>query len=187
MFIDFLTLMLINMTAGLFILAAYLIWGLDDQDQGKWAPAFGTVGLLALACGLRMAWTWPLPGSFNCAYGELSVLFGALFAATAVAMAKGWNLIPIALYAFFAGLAAIVTGARFVDLGMSQMPVLTGAGFVLTGLGGILAAPALMLRARKIVRIAGALTMAAAGAIWALTGYGAIWMHLEAFEKWTPK
>lgn len=187
MFIDFVVLMLLNMTAGLLILAAYVYKGLDDPDQGKWAPAFAMPGAVAFACGLRMVWTWPLPGSYNVAFGEMSVLFGVLFLGAALAQAKGWSLIPTALYALVAGLAAIITGIRFIDLGLTARPVMTGIGFMLTGLGGVFAAPTIYLRRSGLLRLLGALVILAAAGIWALTGYLGAWGHLEAFREWTPR
>jgi putative membrane protein len=41
MFIDYISLMLINMVAGLFILAYYVYSGLDGADQKRWIPGFG--------------------------------------------------------------------------------------------------------------------------------------------------
>lgn len=186
MFIDYLTLMLVNMVAGLCILAAYLWKGIDEPDQAKWAAAFAMPGSVALLCGFHMIMTWPLPGSFNSAYGELSVLFGVLFAGAAVALAKGRDLLPVALYAPFAGLASAVIGVRFVDLGMSSAPLMTGAGFVLTGLAGLFAAPTIYFRSNRGLRAAGVVVLLAAAAIWALTGYVSLWMHMETFANWAP-
>jgi len=187
MFIDFVVLMLLNMTAGLLILAAYLYKGLDDPDQGKWAPAFAMPGAVASLCGLRMAWTWPLPGSYNTAFGEMSVLFGVLFLGAALAQAKGWSLLPVALYAPVAGFAAVITGVRFIDLGLTAQPVMSGIGFILTGLGGVFAAPTVYWRRNRLLRMPGIAVMLAAAGIWALTGYLGAWGHLEAFMKWTPR
>lgn len=186
MFIDYLTLMLVNMVAGLCILAAYLWKGMDESDQAKWAAAFAMPGFVALVCGLHMTCTWPLPGSFNSAYGELSVLFGVLFAGAAVALAKGWDLLPVALYAPFAGLASLVIGVRFVDLGLSNAPLMTGAGFVLTGLAGLFAAPTIYFKSSRALRAVGVLVLLAAAAVWALTGYVSFWMHMETFANWAP-
>ncbi|MCL5102795.1 MAG: DUF981 domain-containing protein [Armatimonadetes bacterium] len=188
MFIDYVTLMLLNMAAGLLVLACYIYWGMDDQDQGRWAPAFGITGFVALMNGFRTSWIWPLPGSYNVAYGDMSVLFGALFVGAAIALWKGWNMIPLAVYALIAGLASILTGARFVNLHMSLMPGLTAAGFVLTGLGGVFALPTLMLwRRNRAARFIGAGVLVVAAVIWVFTGYMGYWMHLQSFAGWKPK
>lgn len=188
MFIDFLTLMLINMAAGLVLLAWYVARGLDDPDQPRWAPAFAIVGLIALLNGFRIAWLWPLPGgTFNVAFGDTSVLFGALFVGAAISLAKSRDLMPLAVYAFFAGLAAILVGVRIWNLWITQLPVLSGVGFILTGCAGVFAGPTLWLRKNMMVRYAGAAVLLAAAAIWALTGYAGYWDHLERFLKWMPK
>ena len=41
MFIDYLPMMLVNMAAGLFVLAWFWCRGMDNPDQRAWAPAFG--------------------------------------------------------------------------------------------------------------------------------------------------
>lgn len=103
MFIDYITLMLINMVAGLFLLADYVYRGIDNSNQRQWIPGFGITGAIALTTGLHMSFTWPVIGSFNIAFGETSVLFGILFIAAAISLAQGWDLFTIAVYGFFAG------------------------------------------------------------------------------------
>jgi len=186
MLIDYLTLMLVNMVAGLVILALYVYRGLDDRDQTRWVPAFGISGLIAVLTGLHMTFTWPLPGAFNIPYGELSVFFGFLLLGAAISIAKGWNLLILGVYGFFAGLAAIIVGLRFMDLGLSKQPTLSGIGLILTGLGGVFAAPTLHMRSRRLFRVIGALVLLAAAIIWAITGYTAYWNHLADFANWVP-
>jgi putative membrane protein len=109
-------LMLINMVAGLFILAYYVYSGLDGADQKRWIPGFGMTGAIALTTGLHMIFTWPVPGSFNIAFGEMSVLFGIVFIGASVALAQNWELVTVTIYAFFAGVAAILVGLRIITL-----------------------------------------------------------------------
>lgn len=92
MFIDYITLMLINLAAGLALLAAYVYFGLGSLNQNRWIPGFGVVGAIALVTGLHMTLTWPVVGSFNIAFGETTVLFGILFAGTSLALAMDWDL-----------------------------------------------------------------------------------------------
>ena len=187
MFIDYITLMLINMVAGLVLLADFVYRGLDGANLKRWIPGFGLVGAIALVTGLHMIWTWPVPGSFNISFGETTVLFGGLYVAAAIAIAQGWDLLTLTVYAFFAGLASIVVGARIIDLGQTQRPLIAGLGFILTGLGGVLAAPTLVyLRENKTWRTVGAVVLLAAAAIWALIGYMAYWSHLAGFSDWQP-
>ena len=187
MFIDYITLMLINMVAGLFLLAYYVYAGLDDPYQNKWIPGFGITGAIALTTGLHMTLTWTVRGSFNIAFGETSVLFGILFIGTSISLAKGWELITLAIYGFFAGLVAILVGVRLINLGLTQRPILSGIGFILTGLAGVCAAPTLWyFKNNRLWRIIGAIGLIAAALIWALIGYMAYWSHLDSFQQWVP-
>ena len=92
MFIDFVALMLLNMAAGFGVLAFFLLMGLAGGDRKRWVAPFAMVGLVAIVCGFRMIFTWPLPGSYNSAFGEMSVLLGAIYLGIALSLAKDWNL-----------------------------------------------------------------------------------------------
>ncbi len=190
--IDFLTVMLVSMTAGLFLLAYYVYRGIGAENANRWVPGFAMTGFIAVVTGLRMSFTWPLSGSYNIAFGEMSVLFGVLFLGAALALWKGWEMRTVSLYALFAGAAAIVVGARIINLGMTKSPVVSGIGFILTGLGGLfawlccLAEPIFSLGTNRTLRAIGAIVLIVAAAIWAFTGYAAYWDHLESFSTWVP-
>jgi len=190
MFIDYVTLLLINMVCGLFVLAHFAFYGLDapQGEPRRWWTAFGVTGLVALVGGFHMVFTWPLPGPYNSAFGEMSVLFGAVYLGLGLALLANVSLAPIGVYAFFAGLAAVVLGARIIDLGMTQSPNLSGIGFIATGLGGMLLCLVLRLRSSKMARTIFAVLLVIAALIWSLTGYMALWghMHPESFGKWKP-
>lgn len=186
MFINFVALMLINMVAGLVVLAHFVYFGLDAEDRRRWVPAFAMVGLVALLTGLRMVWTWPLPGAHNAAFGEPYVLFGAAFLGAALAMWFDWDLLPVALYASVSGLVGVLVGVRILQLGMTREPLASMLGFVLTGLAGLCATPAYLWRRHRIIRILGALAVLGAAAVWAITGYGSVWSHIEGFANWVP-
>jgi hypothetical protein len=55
--IDYVTLLLTNMSAALIVLASFLAWGLDRPDNRNWAPAFGVSGLVATVAGFAMTCT----------------------------------------------------------------------------------------------------------------------------------
>ncbi len=186
MFINYITLMLINLVAGLFLLAGFVYFGLDHENQKRWVPGFGMTGAIALVTGLHMIFTWPVRGSFNIAYGETTVLFGILFIATSLALALNWDLLTVGIYAFFAGIVAILVGLRIINLGITNQPLLSGIGFILTGLGGVFAAPTLYIKSNRALRIVGAIVLVAAALIFALTGYMAYWGHLAGYSDWTP-
>jgi putative membrane protein len=187
MFVDYITLMLINMVSGLTILAHYVYTGLEQPNQKRWIPGFGITGAIAFVTGLHMTLTWPVTGSFNIAFGETSVLFGSLFIGTAIALAQGWELIELAIYAFFSGLVSIVIGARLINLGLTLQPLISGLGFLLTGFSGICALPTLLyFRNNRSWRTLGTVVLLTAALIWAIIGYQAYWMHLDGFRQWNP-
>jgi putative membrane protein len=187
MFIDYLSLMLLNMTAGFVVLAFFLLMGLPGERK-RWAAPFAMVGLVAFLGGLHMVFSWPLPGAYNSAFGETSVLLGVIYLGIALSLAKEWNPAPIAIYGILAGLAAVVLGVRIMDLQMTAKPPLAGVGFILSGLGGILAALAFCAPTSKALRATGALALILAAIIWALTSYMAFWAHMgsDNFKNWKP-
>lgn len=187
LFIDYVALLLVNMTAGFVLLAAYVFRGIESPDQKRWSPAFGLVGVIALLFGMQMTTTWPLPGAYSSAYGEMTVLFGGVFLAASLALALGWDLLIVAGYAFFAGLSAITVGARIINLKMTMAPLFSGTGFILSGICGVCAAPTLaFFKQNRPVRTLGALLLLAVATIWALTAYPAYWGHLKMFQGWMP-
>lgn len=187
MFIDYLTLVIINMVAGFVLLAYYLWQGSQQEDQRPFAAAFFGVGLIALLSGLHISFTWPLPGAYNVSFGDATTLFGIVFLMAAIALWKGWSLLPVAIYAFFAGLESVIIGLRINSLQVTKSPLVSTLGFVLGGLAGLGAAPYLLwFKNNKVVRLLGILVLLAAAAVWLLTFTGSIWGHMESFSKWVP-
>lgn len=190
--IDYLTLMLVNMTAGLAVLAHYVYRGIAAENKKPWVAGFTITGFIAVTTGLHMSLTWPLPGSHNILFGEPTVLFGTLFLGAALALVNDWEMSTVSIYAFFAGVAAVVLGARVIDMGLTRSPIVAGAGYILSGLGGVLAwlccllEPVVGLRTNKSLRIIGGLVLLGAALIWALIGYNAYWGHIESFSDYVP-
>ena len=179
MMIDYLTLMLINMSAGLFLLGCFVWRDLDTpEDFGRWVPPFAICGLVAAIGGFAITFTWPLPQPYNSAFGEMSVLLGVLWVGLALALAKKWELLPLAIFAVFAGAAAAVLGIRILDLGLTKKPVLSAAGFILCGICGVFSPLIAWQSSNKGLRLIGMLVLFAASAIWALTGYSSYWLHM---------
>jgi putative membrane protein len=185
MFIDYLTIMILNLVIGLVLLALFIFKYLE-QDLKKVAPGFLVSGFILTVTGFHMILTWPLPGSANISMGEMALLFGVLLLAAGIAIIMQWELLTLTIYAVFAGLAAIIIGFRYINMGFSKSPLVSGGAFILAGLTGILTLPAYLLKTNKAVRIIVALVALAAAVLWAITGYGAYWQHLEAFSKWAP-
>ena len=187
MFIDFLTTVMINLVAGSVLLAYYLWKGIDEKDQRPYAAAFFIVGLVGLVTGLELAFTWPLPGSFNVGYGDAATLFGAVYLATGIALSQGWDLVPVTIYSFFAGIDAIIVGFSLYANKLGQEPVVAAVGFILAGLGGVCAFPFMQwFRDNKAVRWIAIIVLLVAAAIWAVTFYSALWAHMTAFAKYVP-
>jgi len=187
MFIDYLTLIMINLVAGTVLLAFYLWKGMDEVDQRPYAAAFFATGLIGLVTGLQLSFTWPLPGSFNVGYGDAATLFGVVFLGTSIALWQGWSLVPVSLYSVFAGIDAIIVGFRLYSLKLGQEPLVAAIGFILAGLGGIGAFPFLMwFKGNKAMRWIAIVILLVTAGIWAVTFYSALWAHMASFAKWVP-
>jgi putative membrane protein len=185
MFIDYLTLMLINMAAGLTISAVFVVKYLEGERK-KMAPGLLVSGLVALTTGMHEIFTWPIPGSYNIPFGEMSVLFGVILFFGAVALLREWDLLSLGIYATFAGAASIILGIRLYSLKMTSDPLVASGGFVLTGLIAFLSLPLYYLRKYRWVRILATVALAGAAAIWASFAALGYWAHLENFAKWLP-
>ena len=185
MFIDYLTVMLLNLVAGLFLLALF-VFKYFEKDQKIMAPGFLITGFIGTVTGFHMIFTWPLPGSNNIAFGEMELLFGVLFLVAGIAVLKDWDLLTITLYAVFAGVAAIVVGISLMSHNMTKSPLLAGLGYILAGAGAVLTFPVYLLKKNKAVRVIAALVLLAAAGIWAPTTYASYFEHLGAFAKWLP-
>jgi putative membrane protein len=187
MFIDYLTLIMINLVAGTAMLGYYIWTGMDADDQRGYAAGFGIVGLIGVILGLALTFTWPLPGSYNIAYGEATTLFGGVFLATALALAFGWDLLPVTFFAFFAGIDAVIIGIRILSLGLTKEPLISGVGFIAAGLGGVLAFPFLRwFRENRMIRTLAAIVLFLTAILWAITFYSSLWGHLQSFSTWVP-
>jgi putative membrane protein len=181
---DYIPLLLLNMTAGLVILAVFIWKGYGSPEERAWAPGLAIVGLVATVVGLHMALTWPLEGAgvrfANVAFGETSVMFGVVFLGAAASVLKGWSLAPVAIYGALGGAMAIVIGLRIYDQGLTASPPLTCVGFVLTGLAGVgvLAVVLAPLAVARPLRVLAGLLMVGSAAVWGLTVTLAYWAHL---------
>jgi len=176
--IDYVTLMLVNMVAGFFLLGCFVWRGLVAEDRINWAPAFGICGLVAAVCGFAMTFTWPLPRPYSMAFGEMSVLLGVLFLGTAWALARGWELMPLTIYAFFAGIAAALLGVKIIELGLTNNPILSGVGFILSGSAGMFSPVVVWQSEQKELRVVSSIVLFAISGIWAWTAGLAYWAHI---------
>jgi len=185
MFVDYVTLMLVNLMVAFVLFALFMVFQIDKNPK-KAIPGFLLSGFIALATGLRMIFTWPLPGPYNFAYGDMSIIYGGIFFVAGLALAFGWDLISLGIYSFFGGLAALVIGTRIITLHLTSEPALAAIGFYLSGLSAILTLPALYFPKAKALRWLLAVVLVVAAVIWGFTGYAAYWQHFDAFGKWLP-
>ncbi len=189
MFVDFLSLLLLNMVAGYVLLSLYVYRGLDDPLNKRWTAGFLMIGSVAFIFGGYMEIAWPLPGPYNSLFGEFSVLFGIVFLGATAAVANGWSLLPVTVFAFFAGLGAVVSGAAIIHFQLTAKPLLTAVGYFLSGIAGVFSAPMLYwFRDNRSLRLIAALWLLGAAGIWAVTVYAEFWLHPgpTVFGKWVP-
>ncbi len=186
MMIDYLAVMLVNMGAGLALLAHYLYVKPEKGQRKSWGAGFFAVGLLGIVTSLPMVLTWPLPGGFNVAYGEPGLFFSVLFLAAAATLAFEWEPLIPAIYGFFGGIYAVVMGIRIYDLHLGSNPFAALMGFLLTGVGGMLVLPAIQWHNKRRLTILTAVILGLAAILWLYTGYYASWGHVLDFAKYLP-
>lgn len=186
MFVDYLAVMLVNLGAGLALLAHYLFLRPSKETRRSWAAGFFAVGLLGLLTSLPMTLTWPLPGGFNVAYGEPGLFFSILFLAAAVTLTFEWEPLIPAIYGFFGAMYAVVLGIRIYTLHLGSNPLAALVGFLLTGIGGMLVLPTLQWHENRALTVVTAVILGLAALLWLYTGYDAGWGHVLDFAKWVP-
>jgi putative membrane protein len=184
MHVNYITLMLISLSAGMFLVGTFLLRGLGTDEGRDWVPGFVAAGLILAITGLHMTLTWPVPGAYNIAFGEMALLFGALLLAMAGILVWGQNPLPLGILAVLAGIAAVVVGIRIMNLGMTLQPVVAGLGFIASGLVGILSVPAYAMRGLPQIRALAMILALLAGLLWAWMGYMAYWSHLDEYAPW---
>lgn len=186
MFVDYTAVMLVGLGAGFVVLAHYLYRNPDEDQRQPWAAGFFAAGLLGLLTSVPMIVGWPLPGSYNIAFGEPALFLSVAYIGAAITLTLRWEPLFPALYGFFGGLIALVVGVRIIDLGLTSEPLLSGIGYLAAGLGGCITLPAINWRDRRSYAMIAAVLLGIAAVIFLLIGYGAYWAHLTSFAKWKP-
>jgi len=176
--VNFVALMVTNLALSFMLFAAFLFFGLREADQRRWAPAFLATGLVQFITGLYMVFTFPLPGVYNQAFGEPSVILGALFIGLWYATSHNTGLFPLAIVGFFAAVMPIIIGIQMLNLGLTQRPTEGGIAYILSGLAGLTVLPLYFLRERSWARGLAALAAFGAGLAWLITAYTTIFDHL---------
>ncbi|MGC8516809.1 MAG: DUF981 family protein [Candidatus Acidifodinimicrobium sp.] len=177
-FADYLTIMLIDLAAGLFILTLFL-WKLSKpKEYSRYTVGFFITGFLGLITALPMVLTWPLPGSYNIAFGEPMLFFSIILLAIGFAIEKRWAFDSIVIFGVLGSIMSIVIGAQIYNLGMTDAPLFAMVGFVMTGLGGLFAAPLLYYPKNKGLLILASVLFILAALLWLYIGYSAYIAHL---------
>jgi putative membrane protein len=192
MFVDYLTVMMVAVVAGAVLAIVYGLMFLEAPlaDQRPWGWAFGVVGLLLGLTGLNLVLNWPLPGAYNIVMGEPALYFGLVLLGTALAIRAGESLMPLAVLAFFGGIANIFLSIAMLVHGLSRNPPLWAVAYAAIGLAAMLA-PLVVhkVRALRWARLVAGVLLAIGVLIFALGGYGAYLEHTsaeEGFGKWVP-
>ncbi len=185
--IDYLAVMLVSVGIGLALLAFYLYFQPDESRRQTWGGGFLTIGLVLFFLALNIDLNWILPSSYNIAFGEPALLFASVYSVTGILLLMKQDILGPSIVGFFAGLVPIIVGLRMINMGMTNEPALSGTGYILAGLGGMLNLPAIAYKNQRAIAIVAALVLIVGAVIFCYMGYGAFWSHLAAFAKYAPK
>ncbi len=186
--IVYLTLMNANIAVALFLLAVFIYRGIYATNNKYFIPAFTITGFVSLVTGLHMTFTWPMPGAWNIAFGEPSIMIGALLLGAAWSIHKSWSFTPLGVYGAMAGLVVLVIAYRIIDLGLGENPVPTGLALIFAGLPGIFALPATFFANRnpglgRLAQWVGIVLLVIAAGMLAYTSLNGYLDHLESFSR----
>ena len=186
MYIDYLPLLQMNLSAGLAVMACWIFFDLDGPHERRWIPPLALAGVVGLVLGLHLTLAWPLPGGLNGLYGSLSLTFGALLIALAFVLAVGLDLAPVAVYAFVAGVAGVLSGVQVLNLNLGTHPPLLAAGLIWSGALGVISLPVLGMRRAPVFRILCPAALLSAAIIWGFAASLAFWEHPLTHRNWVP-
>lgn len=179
-FPDYLTIMLIDLAAGLLVLTLFL-WKLSKpKEYSRYTIGFFMTGFLGLITALPMVLMWPLPGSYNIAFGEPMLFFSVILLAIGFAIEKHWAFDSIVVFGVLGAIMSIVIGVQIYNLGMTNSPFAAMGGYVLTGLGGLIAAPLLYHPKNKGLLVTATVLFVLAALLWLYIGYSAYFVHLAS-------
>ncbi len=184
--IDYLAVMLVSVGAGLALLALYLFVNPAPENRPTWGFGFGATALILASTAIPMIVSWPLPGSYNVAFGEPALMFGALFTVAGLALVFRLELLGPAIWGFFAGITAVIVGQQIIAHGMTKEPGVAGLGFILAGIGGILTLPAVAMKNQRWIALIAAVVLAVAAIVWLYTGFNSYPGHIADFAKYVP-
>jgi putative membrane protein len=191
MYIVYVTLMNANMAVALFLLAVFIFRGIFSESARDFVPAFTLTGAVAVATGLHMVFTAPMPSSWNIAMGEPSVLMGVLLLGAAWSISKSYSFAHLGVYGFGAGLVAMVVGFQVINLELGSEPLATGLVLLIAGFPGVMSLPAAFFAksnpgvSRIFQWIAIVCLVVAAGMV-AYTCLNGYYDHMESMANFKP-
>jgi len=183
-YVNYLSLVLLNTGTGFMILAGFLLAGRLTEFT-RWIPGFLVTGFISVLFGLHIVITWPLPASYNIAFGEPVFLSGILFLVLGFSLLKDWSLLSVGIYSFFAGLASVLIGVKVYLLKLSLIPELAAMIFLFSGISGM-SLFLFTLYDNKFTRGFSAFFLFLSSLLVLATAYMAYWSHLETFSGWVP-
>ena len=129
--------------------------------------------------------SWPLPGACNIVMGEPALYFGPVLLGTAFTIRAWENLMPLAVLAFFGGIANTFLGIGTLVHGLSRNPPLWAAAYGATGLAALCSRPWVVrkVRAFRWARLVAGVLLAIGALTFALGGYGAYLEHTSLPRK----
>lgn len=153
MFEDWLPLLLVNLSSGLLLLACGFLAGLTLRAEWhQLVSGFFLIGATLAIGGGLIVFTRPQPGILNTAWGIFFFSFGMLFLMAGWSLVLGWDSFPLGIPSILAGIVSALFGYRIISLGLTLSPIASGAGFIITGLVGIVIGLGLLNPDLKYVR-----------------------------------
>lgn len=179
-FIDYLTIMLIDLAGGLINLTWFL-WKLNKpKEYSKFVSGFLLVGILGLLTSLPMVLTWPLPGSYNIAFGEPMLLFSLIFLLLAISIIKQWPWDGIVVFAVLGSIMAIVIGIAIYSFNLTNTPFFAMMGYLMTAFGALISSYLVYRPKNKPLLILATILFVLSTILWLYIGYYAYYMHLSS-------
>ena len=191
MYIVYVTLMNANIAVALFLLAVFIYKGIFSEGAKNFIPAFTLTGAVALATGLNQTFTAPMPGSWNIAMGEPSILIGVLLLGVAWSIARSYSFAPLAVYGAMAGIVAFTIGFRVITLELGRDSLETGLAIIAASIPGMLSLPAAFFAKSspglsRIFQWLAIIFLVVAAAMLAYASINGYVEHLDSFKDFVP-
>lgn len=138
------------------------------------------MGAYSLFYGLFESTTWPFPGGYSILFGDTYAILGFLAIASGFTILKKGNMEFIGIFAFFAGLYALMSGIAGYQLNLTRSPLDMFGMYLGAGGAGILLLPLVFTR-NRIIAILVIIALVASGVLALITGLPAIKEHIDSY------